>query len=227
MNLTRAVMGVGVALALWIGPADAAFIAYLCNDVGCAGGGDIIVGDQGAGDDNPAAGVIVAQGVVGGLTTSVNVAQSKPAVGSAAAPQLDLGFVATGNGGVWLYASDTDFTGQVPFKLQIGGTSSGSPISVETSAGGGSTNTNLTPGAPTFASLGPFAGSPFTGETTSGLVGNTVNPYALTLGVHVVQTGGTSTGNANLNAVSVPEPASALLLGLGLLGLGLVRRRRA
>ena len=70
MTLLRAAMALGVALALGVGTADAGFIAYLCNDVACTGAGDIVVGDQGAGDDNPVAGVIIAQGVVGGLTTS-------------------------------------------------------------------------------------------------------------------------------------------------------------
>jgi hypothetical protein len=226
----RAVLVLGVALALsGAGNAEAVFVASLCNDAVCAGAGDIIVADQGVGDTNPVVGVIVAQGVVGGLTTSVNIAQSKPVLGSAGAPEMDLGFVATGIGEVWLFASDTGFTGITPFRLQVGGVSTGSPISVEASAGGGSANTNQTPGAPTFASLGPFSGSPFTGETLSGVVGNAVNPYSLTLGVHAVQNGGTSTGDTSLIAqpTTVPEPTSLLVMALGLFGLGMLIRRRA
>jgi hypothetical protein len=228
MGRWAAAMGLAAAMVLSGGASEAAFIAYICNDVACAGGGlpDVIVTDQGAGDTNPVAGVIVAQGAVGGLLTSVNVSQSKPAVGSATAPQVDLNFTATGVGDVWLYASDTGFTGVAPFILQVGGVSTGSPISVAVSVAGGSSNTNVVPGSPVLASLGPLTISPFTGSTTTGLIGNTVNPYALTLGAHIVQNGGTTTGNAVTVAV-VSEPSHVVLLGLGLVGLGVFLTRRA
>jgi hypothetical protein len=46
MKILRAAMALGVALAFGVGTADASFIAYLCNDVACTGGGDVVVTDQ-------------------------------------------------------------------------------------------------------------------------------------------------------------------------------------
>ena len=78
--------------------ADAALIAYICDDMLCTGGNDTIVTDQGPGDNFPGSaqvGQINAGALsVNGFTIVTNVTQSKPLIGSAAAPQMDLTFSA-------------------------------------------------------------------------------------------------------------------------------------
>ena len=89
----------------------------------------MIVQDNGAGDSFAGAGAINFTGAAFGYTFLVNTSQSKPMVGSAAAPQLDLNFTATSNGtagNVFLYASDTGFTlASGSALLTLGGTNSG------------------------------------------------------------------------------------------------------
>ena len=54
-----------------------------------------------------------------GYSLVVNTSQSKPIIGSASVPQLDVTFTATGTGTVFLYAGDTDFLGAHSFNLSL------------------------------------------------------------------------------------------------------------
>src|SRR5678815_3882653 len=81
-------------------PANAVFVARICNDLQCAGGDDLIVQDNGAGDSFAGAGAINFTAAAFGYTFLVNTSQSKPMLGSATDPQLDLNFTATSNGTV-------------------------------------------------------------------------------------------------------------------------------
>ena len=56
-------------VALATTKADAAFIAYICNDVNCLGGGDVIITDNGVGDLSALSGRInTGDQSVGGFT---------------------------------------------------------------------------------------------------------------------------------------------------------------
>jgi hypothetical protein len=107
-------------------------------------------------------------------------------------------------------ASQTGYTVGAPnFKFDVGGTSSlGGNVSF--AAYGGNSNTSFDTSRKIGSTLNFGTTSPFSG-TTSGL-GNTVNPYSLTIvGSLTGVTAGAASFNAAINAV--PEPASVTLLG--------------
>jgi len=223
-KLSGVLVVAAMALAMIVGTstkADAAFIAYICNDAACLGGGDVIVTDNAAGDAlSRVNGQILIAGAVGGLTTTVNNAQSKPLIGSASSPSMDLNFSATGIGEVWFYASDTSFTGVQNGTLLFNGNASGTSTESASAwwdpANGNLALTNL------ICTTGNLSGAGFAGAC-SGAFGQ-VGAYALTIGVHVIRTtAGTTTGDELL---TVPEPATMTLFGLGMLGFGLATRRR-
>jgi hypothetical protein len=212
------------------GPANAVFIATICNDLQCTGGDDVLVQDNSAGDSIAMAGAISFSTSAFGYTLVVNTSQSKPMVGSASAPQLDLTFTATSAGAagnLFLNVSDTDFVSSGAFNLTIGGTNSGIDGSVTGRAWGGTSNTALLfSGANLISALGPFTTTAYSGSAT-GSFNAVANPYSLTIGTQISRTGaGTSTGDLNLQVSVVPEPSTWALMLMGPALIGFVARRR-
>ena len=217
--------------------AEAALISYICDDPLCTGGGDTIVTDQGVGDNFPGSAVVgqVNSGAlnVGGFTIATNITKSKPLIGSAASPQLELTFQATTSDSsthtIYLYSSDTGFSNDGPFTLTLGGTQpTGSGNSVQGSLWGGTTNTNFNL-ANLIATTGAVGGSPFAVIATGGLdaTGDSNGEYGLTLGISITRDSpGTTGGGLNGSLTAVPLPAAAWLLCSGLAGLGAMARRR-
>jgi len=183
-------------------------------------------------------------GALGGLSFSasafgfgllVNTAQSKPMLGSAASPQIDLTFTATTLDSTahsaFFYVSDTDFVGAQSLQLALGGTNSGGRGTVTGRSWGGTSNTPLQFSAANLLNtVGPLSGPAYAGSA-SGTLTPTVTPYSLTIGVALTRTtAGTTTGDLNLasSPVSspVPEPSSLLLGALGMMGVGMARRRQ-
>ncbi|MEO8754731.1 MAG: PEP-CTERM sorting domain-containing protein [Casimicrobiaceae bacterium] len=218
------------------GSANGALMAYICDDALCTGGGDTIVTDQGAGDNFPGSAFVgqINEGAlsINGFTIATNVSQSKPLIGAAASPQLDLSFSATtadtASHTIWLYLSDTGFTADGVVNLTFGG-NQGSGNTVSAGVWGGTSNTNFNL-SNLLASIGPTGVSPFA-LSTVGLLTATTNPFGLTLGVTITRnTPGTTAGGLNviLSAppVTVPEPGTTLLLAIGAIALVISRGRR-
>ena len=137
-KIARYTLAAGVVLGCAMGattPANAQFFATICNDIQCTGGDDLVVQDNAAGDTALALGAISFSAALFGYTFEVNTSQSKPMVGSAAAPQLDLSFTATTGaapvGTLFLNISDIGYSlASGSSLLALAGTNSGGSGSV-------------------------------------------------------------------------------------------------
>lgn len=193
-------------------------------DAGEAGSKSIT--DNAEGDRNPEKGVVTFIGGVGVWFLNVDTGITKPAIGSATSPMMDLNFVAgsSGAGTLTITFSDTEF-GPLPvasaeFALHFGGT---------LTTGGDVTYAATVNGAGIIAEIGPLSRSPYA-ATAYGLATRVDAPFDLDQTVVLThRVSGVSSGNAVL--AMVPEPSTSLLGALLLLPVtastvSLLRRSR-
>jgi len=236
IKTARQALSAAAVLACAMGvsaPAHAQFFATICNDIQCTGGDDISFQDNAAGDTVAATGAISFSTAAFGYSFLVNTSQSKPMLGSAAEPQLDLSFAATSTGtagNVFIYTSDTGFTrASGSALLTLGGTNSGASGTVTGRAWGGTSNTALQfSGANLISSLAGLTGPTFAGSATSAFA-SVVSPYSLTIGMQITRaSAGTTSGNLNLQVSAIPEPSiwASIFMGAALVGFVSRRRRR-
>jgi hypothetical protein len=212
-------------------PANAAFMLRLMS-----GATTILVTDQGAGDLTAGAGevgIITFIGVVGGFNINVTIGSSKPLLGSASLPTMNITSLnATTTGGAPAFPrtlkielTDTDFIGPLPSPAGfnyflsgtlVPGTLSGSAF-VDDGNVGFATTTQI--GSTLSGGPGDFSAS------TSGSAPFTA-PYSATIVATITHTAPSQTTTFDTTLSAVPEPTSLLLLGSGLAALGLRFRRK-
>lgn len=228
---------VGVSLAVGVGDSHA--LLGLRIDYGNNGSYETTVQDNGAGDSLPLdVGKLLNSDSNGVVSLLINSGLSKPFIGSATDPSMDLSTVLVASAGTDLriQLSDTDFDGE-PFGIgqlvSIGGTI--------TSLAGSYVTTNIYRdlanaqfGTGTIicstGALFPGIFDAFSGGCGALMVLDDAYSVTIETIIHLAGAGIVSYDAhfrlASDGELDVPEPASMMLLGLGALGLGTWRRRR-
>jgi len=218
---------VGAAMLAAPNQAQAVFQMRISSTV-AGPGGTLLITDGGVGDVNPLAGAITFVGSIGNFSLTVNTGETKPFIGSATTPHMDLNFQANSAGSdtLTIEISDQGFlTSPLPMNTSIGGTLSGAIASVKAEATFDNTNTLFGGTAP------PGYSQTFTSSPISGVGGFTITggtPYSLTQRIIITATGqgGLTSGDFELQAAPAPAGLVLALTGMPVLGLGAWLRRR-
>lgn len=186
----------------------------------------VVVMDGGGTDGCAVLGCVSWTGAVGLWNVNILGGFTKPLLGTAVSPHVDLSFndnySGTVAGTLTILWSDTDFnTGPGVFVSEIGGTRASGVTTV--AYAGFASATNALNALTTPLCGASLTTSPFSSACSAGFVGGAA--YSLTQRIVLTATGpGQTSGDYSLQ---IPEPSSLALIGLGLLGLGFASRRRA
>jgi len=206
------------ALLLIVPTADATAVMKIFD-----GTTTLTIVDGGAGDMSADAGVILFNGAIGTWTINVTTGISKPVLGSAINPHMDLNTVnvtSSAGGTLTIWFTDVDFE---PFSgslvTHFGGTTANS-LEFDVFADAG--NSAFGEGIPLF-SFGPFGAGAFSGDASVGV--SLAGLFSLTERLMIVHTG--QQGSSGDFEIRVPEPSILLLLGACLVALGIWKFRVA
>jgi len=173
--------------------------------------------------DSDADGVVFFTGSIGSFNINYTTGLTKPVIGSASFPYLDLNSlnVSNGNGTLTIKLTDTGF--YLPdtlsgFEGLIGGTTDGT---VTADIYLDITNTTFGTGT-LLGSFGPFSSGAFSDDFI--WTGDPAEPFSLTIVASITQGAGNVT-SFDCEISAVPIPATVWILGSGLIGLVGIRRK--
>ena len=224
VDLKRLVAGAASAATLALSASAALAIPQLQLSDGTS---TVTVTDQGVGDLDGLAGAIVFSGQVGSYFINVTTGVTKPVLGSAEEPSLDLNSInvsGPGGGVLTIRFTETDYlsnSGTADIFSAIGGVTSGT-MQYQTFA----STTNDPFQQDLLVSDSGYLNGPFVFSALSTIAIS--GTYSLTA-VATITHSGSGTQNSSFNAVvELPEPflAPPLVLGSLLLGSTFIMRRR-
>jgi len=176
----------------------------------------IVVTDNGVGDFNPLIGVVDWSGQVGVWTINLDSGTTKPVLGSALSPVMDLFFKAISGGGagdLWITFSEDGFTAAGGVIDLIGGTTAGTV-----------TDWVYKNGVGLVTSVGPLGPGVYAGTASGSVALGAGDTLGVVVKIHH-DGNGITTGDKYV-AVAVPDGGvTLLLLGTALAGLSILRKR--